>query len=460
MDILLVCSEIAPWVRRTDVAEVVASLSKTIRQVGHAVSVVAPYSKSYEDGGLLLARRLSPLKLDDNVALTVLDTQLTSGVQLSLIQMGAEPNELTDLSQAQKFAHAVAAWVRDRRDIGTRTEVVHVLDWFGGLVGVALKSIPEPPPVVLTIQDIGGQPNTAGFSQESAAPELIVGGEVHLAAAALRTASCVTAVSEAYLRVLKDAKYSGKLAEVINELSPPPVGILSGIDYSKMNPAIDPLIVARYDAEDHSQKGTCKTALQRELGLELDLDCPLLFYRGPLKDDPASRAFLQSIERLLDQNLSLIIGQHEQDDAALLAEVQNLAQKWPNRIAMLALGAPQPLHRAMSGADFAILTSLQSPLDTTAQFAQRYGTVPIAVANAACAESLVDCDANLETGHAFLFEQESVEELLGAVARAVTAYGRREFVRLRRRAMRRDLGWERPARRMIQVYRQALGIRL
>jgi len=462
MDILLVCSEIAPWVRKSEVAEVVASLSKTIRQVGHSVSVVVPYDKAYEDGGLLLARRLSPLKLDGHDPLTVCDTQLTSGVQLTLIQLGAETSEQRDLAHAYLFASAVAALVRDRREIGLRCDVVHVCDWFGALVGVAMKSLPEAPPVIVSVHDIHSQPFAVGSASKpiTEIPELVVDGELNVAAAGLRTATCVTTVSDSYAQLLKEPTFSGKLAQVVNELKVPVVGILGGIDYSKMNPAIDPLIAARYDAEDHSQKGTCKTALQRELGLELDQNRPLFFFPGPLSSDLAGSAFAQSIERLLDQPLSLVVGQDEDDDEFLSAEVRNIAQKWPSRVATLALGAAQPLHRAMSGADFVILATPRSPLDTTPLFAQRYGTLPIALARGIYADSLVDADAKLETGHAFLFEREVAEEVLGAVARAVTAYGQPEFVRFRRRAMRRDLGWERPARRMVQVYRQALGVQL
>ena len=117
-------------------------------------------------------------------------------------------------------------------------------------------------------------------------------------------------------------------------------------------------------------------------------------------------------------------------------------------------------HRALSAADFVVLAAQRLPLENNHLLAQRYGALPVAISSGVFADNLIDCDSKLETGNAFLFSDETVEGLLGAVARAVTAFNGPEFDRLRRRGMKQDMGWERPTRRMVQVYRQALGIRL
>jgi starch synthase len=66
----------------------------------------------------------------------------------------------------------------------------------------------------------------------------------------------------------------------------------------------------------------------------------------------------------------------------------------------------------------------------------------------------VDCDAELSTGTGFLFDELSVSASLGALGRAITAFGTPGFGKLRRRAMRQDVSWDRPARRYAQVYRK------
>jgi starch synthase len=129
-------------------------------------------------------------------------------------------------------------------------------------------------------------------------------------------------------------------------------------------------------------------------------------------------------------------------------------------MAVLEMNGNQSLHRAMAAADFVLWAAQRSAMQSSHLFAQRYGAVPVARATGVFADSLVDCDAQFDTGNSFLFESLTVEDLKGAAARAVTAFGNATFERLRRRVMRQDLGWERPARRVVQVYRQVLGIRL
>ena len=466
MDILLVASEIAPWVQNTAVADVVASLGKTLKQVGHSVTVVVPFSPAYESGGLLLARRLTPLKIEGHANLTVFDTQLTSGVQLALIADDSNGNET--LGKAAIFGRAVAAFIKDRHEIGARTDVVHVHDWFGGLVGPALELQGAPkPPVVLTICDINQQ---GQISPESdlraylgpldAMPQLSVAGQYNILAAAMRTASCITTVSDGFAKLIGNSDYSGPLAQVVSELKAPPLGIPGGIDYARYNPAIDPLLAARYDAEDFSQKGTCKTALQRELGLDLDLNCPLFFVPCFSDTGPCGRFLNQCLPKLLDQPLSLVLAASTTRADTENSTAHRLAQQWPRRLALMPLDTVAAMHRALSGADFVVLAEQVSPMETNHLLAQRYGAIPVAISSGVFADALVDCDAKLETGNACLFSDESPEDLLGAVARAVTAFNHPEFDRLRRRTMKRDLGWERPTRRMVQVYRQALGIRL
>jgi starch synthase len=468
MDILLVSSEFAPWVQYSGVADAVASFSKTLKQVGHSVTVVVPYSHAYEVGGLLLARRLTPLKIDGHEGLTVFDTQLTSGVGLTLLSLGSDSNGPRDAQSAALFARAVAALIRERQELGLHTDIVHVHDWFGGLVGLALEVADGPrPPVVVTVYNVEQQGKVllsngakAELGPMSEMPQLSVGNELNILAAAIRTASCVTTVSDAYAEMLRDPLVSGALAQVVRELKQPMIGIPGGIDYARYNPAIDPLVVARYDAEDFSQKGTCKTALQRELGLELDLSCPMMFVPGPLRDDLGGQLIVGSLSSILDQPLSLVVAFQSSERSELTDAVVRLAQQWPKQLALLSVDNLQAKNRALSAADFVLLPAQQSPLDSDHLLAQRYGALPIADRTGLYASSLVDCDAKLETGGAFLYDESTIEALTGAVARAVTAWGRPEFGRLRRRTMRKDLGWERPARRMLQVYRQILGIRL
>ena len=62
MEILSVATELAPFVKVGGLADVTAALSKALRGLGHQVTLILPRFPGFEEGGLLVARRLTPVK--------------------------------------------------------------------------------------------------------------------------------------------------------------------------------------------------------------------------------------------------------------------------------------------------------------------------------------------------------------------------------------------------------------
>jgi starch synthase len=77
----------------------------------------------------------------------------------------------------------------------------------------------------------------------------------------------------------------------------------------------------------------------------------------------------------------------------------------------------------------------------------------VAHATGGLVDTIVDCDAKLETGTGFLFDEPTADALLGATERAIAARILPKWPALVRRAMRLDRGWDGPARRYEQVAR-------
>src|ERR1700723_1794607 len=95
MDILFVATELWPYVKVGGLADVIASLSKALRGLGHKVTVVLPRFPEFEAGGLLVARRLTPLKVTlgtRTLDVMVYDGRLASQVDLILVDV-AENSE-------------------------------------------------------------------------------------------------------------------------------------------------------------------------------------------------------------------------------------------------------------------------------------------------------------------------------------------------------------------------------
>lgn len=86
-------------------------------------------------------------------------------------------------------------------------------------------------------------------------------------------------------------------------------GVLNGIDYKEWNPAADRNLPANYSASDLPElagKATCKEEMQKELGLPVRDDVPLLAFIGRLDGQKgadlllgASRWIVEQVRRLV-----------------------------------------------------------------------------------------------------------------------------------------------------------------
>src|ERR1700677_2975289 len=90
MEILFVTTELSPFVKVGGLADVSAALPKALRSLGHTVTIVVPRFPDLEAQGLLLARRLTPLRFmlgDRSFESTVFDGRLASQVDLVVVDV-------------------------------------------------------------------------------------------------------------------------------------------------------------------------------------------------------------------------------------------------------------------------------------------------------------------------------------------------------------------------------------
>jgi len=486
MDILFVASELAPMVKATGLADVVASLSKALRLLGHKVTIALPRYPAIEASGVMIARRLTPLVLTvagERVEVTVFDGRLGSGVELVLLDAPglfvdgparlAEEGIADDPDSAKKsavFSLAVVELIRQRALAGTPFEVVHAHDWPAALVPYLLlqREGDARPASVLTIHDIARQGlfprdvlQLAGLGEEHFQPQrLEFYGKVGFLKAGLIAADAITTVSPTYAREIVEPEHGAKLDGVLAARAKESeiVGIVSGVDYAVYNPMTDPALVARYDAEDASNKARCKSALLAELGLPIDLDRPLVVSIGRLTAARGADLLASALPRILKTDASVVFA--GAGDAAIIAKLEAAAAKAPERARIVTDVSDALVHRLHAAADIIVIPSRHEPCGLTQLYAQRYGAIPVACRVGGFLDTIVDCDASLETGTGFLYDKPTMTHLVGGVQRALAAMTSPRWPALRRRVMRLDLGWDRPARRYVQVYRSAVQKRL
>ncbi len=457
----MVSAELSPYARGGEVGDVVAGLSKALRQLGHRVTLALPRHPGFEAGGLLMARRLTPLSIG-GTDLTVLDGQLASGVELALFDdpplydrptvYGEGEGYSDNLARFAVLCRGAAALAQQRAEQGKPFEVVHAFDAPTAAVPALLDTVANVKlPCVLTVLDTARAGRFASGAH-TAFPGLrgLIGDAVSLLELGLSKAQLVVAGSEDVARDLGSPSVSGALApSLVGERAAICVG--TGLDYAVFNPATDTALPARYDAEDASNKGRCKSAVLTELALELELDRPLLFALATSEGE--AKLLLEALPALLKNDIAIVASV----PAGTAAALERLASEYPSDLAVLKDSGDAARRRAFSAADFALCLDAQALAPSSLQAAQRYGAVPIALGQGTHLDAVVDCDAELETGTGFLFDAADSTSLVGAAARAFSAYGSPGHARLRRRVMRVDVSWERVARRYAQLYRKAAG---
>jgi starch synthase len=265
------------------------------------------------------------------------------------------------------------------------------------------------------------------------------------------SADAVSTVSPSYAKEIQTEAGGHRLDGVLRakeRIS----GIVNGVDYGVWNPATDSNLAARYDAENTANKVRCKGALQKELGLALEGNAPLIVSVGRVVAQKGSDLVIEALPRILRGSDAQVVIAGDGDEA-LVAKLAAAAEKSRGRAIFVRAASEALVHRMFAAADITLVPSRFEPCGLVQLYAQRYGAPPVAHATGGLTDTIVDCDAKLETGTGFLFEEPTADLLYAAVQRAIAAFETDRWPALRRRVMRLDRGWERAGRQYEQVYR-------
>ncbi|HEY8090494.1 MAG TPA: glycogen/starch synthase, partial [Polyangiaceae bacterium] len=415
MEITFVTTELAPFVKVGGLADVSAALPKALRSFGHTVTVVVPRYPALEQQGLLLARRLTPLRFalgERSFEATVFDGRLASQVDLVVVDVpglfdrsgvyGERGEDYPD--NALRFAvlsRATAELVRQRAAAGRPVDVVHCNDWPTALVPTYLKALAAETPAlsatrtVLTLHNVAHQ----GVFPKDVLPTLGLGwdefrvdgiefyGGINVLKAGLLSADAVTTVSPTYAREIQTPERGGKLDGILRARGDELVGIVNGVDYAVWNPATDPAVAARYDAEDVANKVRCKGALQKELSLPVDVQAPLVACVGRMVEQKGTDLAAAVTPRLLRATDAQVVFAGD-GDPRLVAAVEAVVAKSEGRAVFARAASETSIHRVFAGADLVLVPSRFEPCGLVQLYAQRYGALPVAHATGGLVDTI------------------------------------------------------------------------
>ena len=365
---------------------------------------------------------------------------------------------------AERFAFFSRAVLEIIPHIGFTPDVLHCNDWQTALIPVYLDAfyrqaeLYQNMKAVFTIHNIQYQGkygyeltnDVLGLPPER---ESILDYDncLNFMKGAIQCADKVTTVSPTYAREILDPYYSHGLDNILKEFTYKLTGIVNGIDTEVYNPETDPLIYKNFSADDISGKAYNKAMLQKEMGLPEKEDTPVVGIVTRLVKHKGIDLVKCVFEDLLKADIQFaILGSGDWEFEAFFSE---MAQKYPDKVAVIIGFKPQLAHRIYAGADIFLMPSQSEPCGLAQMVALRYGTIPIVRQTGGLNDTISDSGDGV--GNGFTFKTYNAHDMQETIWRAIAGYADKEgWATLRDRAMRCDNSWSASAGEYIKLYKE------
>lgn len=359
---------------------------------------------------------------------------------------------------AERFAFYSKAVLACIAFLGLDPDIIQCNDWQTACIPVFLhaefaQQFPHTK-CVFTIHNIEyqGWADRDFFSNVLALPEqyrddLTMGDSINLMKGAIMTADRVTTVSETYAQELHYSYFAHGMETCLGYRGADFSGILNGIDTTVFNPAQDKLLAQPYGADTMREgKAACKAALQREVGLAVRPDAPVLAMVTRLAGHKGIDLLCYILDRLMERDVQFVLvgsGEARFEDA-----LRSAVKRYPGRLAAILRYDGQLANRIYAGADLYLMPSQAEPCGLSQLIAMHYGTVPVVHATGGLRDTVLPYDPATGDGRGFTFQSYNGDDFLTAIDRALALFtgDRAAWDKLAQQDMREDFSWRVPAK--------------
>jgi len=478
INILYISSEAFPLIKTGGLADVAGSLPIALSQQGEEVHLLLPaypqVMQQIESATQLASGHYYGLEV------TLLETHLpNSEVPVWLVNCPAAfdrpggPYLDSDGQPLHDNALRFALFCRiavdialNRLNLGWQPDIVHCNDWQSGLVPALLKPFKQRPATLFTIHNLAYQGlfNHQTFIDLELPNELwhperlefydqlsfIKGGLVY--------ADRINTVSPTYSKEILQPEFGNGVDGLLRHRQERLSGILNGIDQTVWNPATDPHLATNYDSPRLAPKRKNKTALQKKLGLPVDVKTPLIGMISRMVEQKGLDIILGAMAEVVKLPVQLVI--LGSGDTHYETKLIEWANNHPDKLNVV-IGYNEVLsHQIEAGSDMFLMPSTFEPCGLNQLYSLRYGTLPIVRNVGGLADTVVDAnDLNRKnkTANGFVVPEQSVDALLTTLRHALALYQEKTaWKRLQLTAMKGDFSWQHSARHYLKLYQQAL----
>jgi starch synthase len=374
---------------------------------------------------------------------------------------------------AERFAFFDRAVLDMLKQVDWQPDVIHCNDWQTGMIPVLLKFEYKRNDMfywnmkcIYSIHNIAFQgvfdpnilPELFGFDMElynNTCLKFDLG--VSFMKGGLYYSDIITTVSDTYAYEIQTPEYGQRLDEVLRIRSYALRGIVNGIDYDEFNPKTDRYLTKNYDVNSIKDKVINKTELQRELGLTVDENIPMIGMVTRLTHQKGIDLLVNISDRLLQQNVQLVVlgtGDTQYED-----HFKWLDYRYGNKVSANIRFDNGLANKIYAASDMFLMPSLFEPCGLGQLIALRYGTIPIVRETGGLKDTVEAYNEYTGYGNGFSFKNYNSEELYNIIQYALWIYGnKKHWKRLIKQAMNSDNSWEKSANIYLNMYRELTGI--
>ena len=369
---------------------------------------------------------------------------------------------------AERFVFFSKAILEMLTKIDYAPDIINCNDWQTAMVPVFLnvyyRSIEKFRGIrtVFTIHNIAYQgkygmeiaTDIAGLP-DYALPIVEYDHNVNMMKGAIDQSDVVSTVSPTYAEEILDSWFGFGLDRILREKRYKLCGILNGIDVKSYDPATDPEIYKNYTVKTVKDKGINKAELQKQMGLNVEPDKPLVAMVSRLVGMKGLDLVRYIFDSMIAEGIQFVVlGTGDYIYENFFAE---MAARYPGTVAVRKGFVPDLARKIYAGADILLMPSKSEPCGLAQMVALRYGTIPIVRETGGLKDSIQDLGG--ENGNGYTFKTYNAHDMLGAVKRAVGLYRNPDLWQdAVCHAMECDFSWQRSAKKYMEMYQRVLGM--